>query len=67
MCYMLIVSAHERLKPKVMRDRVRRGRKKERSGEGEIKGSGKGFVEALGANTGSYTAGFRAQACHRDP
>lgn len=32
---MLIVPAHERLKPEVMRDKVRRGRKKERSGEGE--------------------------------
>lgn len=66
---MLIVPAHERLKPEVMRDRVRRGRKKERSGEGEKRSRvvGREFVEALGANTGSYTAGFIAQACHRDP
>lgn len=46
MCYMLIVPAHERLKPEVMRDRVRRGRRKEKKEGGrreEIKGSGRGI------------------------
>lgn len=43
---MLIVPAHERLKPEVMRDRVRRRRRKEKKEGGrreEIKGSGRGI------------------------
>lgn len=46
LCYMLIVPAHARLKPEVMRDRVRRGRRKEKKEGGrreEIKGSGRGI------------------------